>query len=45
MKNIKNITNRPQKAWAGLASARLLCWRWYVQRQGVQVNEINSSPS
>jgi len=25
----KHIKNRPQKARAGLANARLLCGRWY----------------
>ena len=25
----KAIKNRPQKAWAGLANARLLLRRWY----------------
>ncbi len=27
----KHIKNRPQKAWAGLANARLLCVRYAIK--------------
>ena len=33
----KHIKNRPQKTWAGLANARLLCERYLQQRYENQI--------